>query len=250
MRHCGNVHRSCVLPSQQVRYKFSSLSAIASDNAITDLNPSTSSLSSTATTTTTVSINNYDATSKDLIDNEIRRALQKAYPLDKSIQHTNTMLFQGKSEFGEYQCNIAMPLSKTLKQKPRDIAEAIMCNMNVDDATGGGTRSIIGSMDISGPGFINIHLSPYYIKQSLYKMLLPVELTANDNNNSSNDDDDSQSSSSSSSRKNLVSFDRVGIPKVTRPQRIVVDFSSPNIAKEMHVVSIRSRMIVGMVMMT
>jgi len=194
------------------------LDAIASDEVITDITSSSSSSSSS-------SINNYDVTSMDLIDQELRRALRRAYPSDHSIHSTNTMLFQGKSEFGDYQCNIAMPLSKILKQKPRDIAETIMSNIAVD---ADGARSVIEKMDISGPGFINIHLSSYYIKRSLYQMLQPVEL--HNKYVSTSSDDKSPSS------KIDLSYNRVGIPHVTQPQRIVVDFSSPNIAKEMHVV--------------
>ena len=39
------------------------------------------------------------------------------------------------------------------------------------------------------------------------------------------------------------SNNRLNIPQVTSPSRIVVDFSSPNIAKEMHVGHLRSTII-------
>ena len=212
-----------------------------SDKVITDATSSSSSSAAAAlSAVATSSSNSYDVTSMELIDQELRRALRRAYPSDYNIHSssTNMMLFQGKSEFGDYQCNIAMPLSKVLKQKPRDIAETIMSNVAVD---ADGARSIIEKMDISGPGFINIHLSSYYIKQSLYRMLQPIELL------NTHDVSSSPSSSSSSSRtdeevmtkvkhQSYMYSSRVGVPLVTRPQRIVVDFSSPNIAKEMHVV--------------
>jgi arginyl-tRNA synthetase len=211
-----------------------------SDKVITDATSSSSSAAALSAVATSSS-NSYDATSMELIDQELRRALRKAYPSDDNIHSssTNMMLFQGKSEFGDYQCNIAMPLSKVLKQKPRDIAETIMSNVAVD---ADGARSIIEKMDISGPGFININLSSYYIKQSLYRMLQPIELLNTHDVSSS-----PSSSSSSSSRtdeevmtkvkhQSYMYSSRVGVPLVTRPQRIVVDFSSPNIAKEMHVV--------------
>ena len=222
-----------------LRQRFA-LFATASDKVITDATSLSSSSSSSS------SSNTYDATtSMDLINQELRRALRRAYPSDYSIHNSSTMLFQGKSEFGDYQCNMAMPLSKVLKQKPRDIAETIMSNVAIDahdDAdSGDGVRSIIQKMDISGPGFINIHLSSHYIKHSLFRMLQPIKHLSK---HTHIDDDDDASSSSSSSlsssrtdEKHLsYNNNRVGIPMVTRPQRIVVDFSSPNIAKEMHVV--------------
>ncbi len=63
---------------------------------------------------------------------------------------------------------------------------------------------------IAGPGFINLTLKPDYLLAQLRV---------------------SQGS------------DRLGIAPVDRPQRILVDFSSPNIAKEMHVGHLRSTII-------
>lgn len=64
--------------------------------------------------------------------------------------------------------------------------------------------------DIAGPGFINFRLAPAY---------LAAQLAA------------------------IQSDRRLGVPQVQEPQRVVVDFSSPNIAKEMHVGHLRSTII-------
>ena len=56
----------------------------------------------------------------------------------------------GRPEFGEYQFNGAMALAKTLKQKPRDIAQQILEQVKLDD--------VASKLEIAGPGFINIHL--------------------------------------------------------------------------------------------
>ena len=75
------------------------------------------------------------------------------------------LIFPAKPEHGDYQCNAALPLGKILKERPRDVAVSLMKSMQENSGT------IIQSMDISGPGFINIRLSDDYIVGKLNAML-------------------------------------------------------------------------------
>lgn len=55
-------------------------------------------------------------------------------------------------QHGDYACNVAMRLAKPLRDKPRNIAEAIVEHIPASE--------IVESIEIAGPGFINFRLTP------------------------------------------------------------------------------------------
>jgi arginyl-tRNA synthetase len=57
---------------------------------------------------------------------------------------------------GDVACNLALQLAKPLKKNPRELAKFIVDAVLADPARAG----LIEAMDIAGPGFINMRLSP------------------------------------------------------------------------------------------
>lgn len=136
-----------------------------------------------------------------LLQSKFSEALVAAF--GEEFANTDPMLVPATNpKFGDYQCNVAMSLTKPLKNNPRAIATQIIEHLTIDD--------LCQTPEIAGPGFINLRLKTDYLETQL---------------------------------QHKLGDERLGIATVNPPQRIIVDFSSPNIAKEMHVGHLRSTII-------
>ena len=62
-------------------------------------------------------------------------------------------------QFGDYQANCAMPLGKTLKKPPREVAQEILSHLDVSD--------LCDLPEIAGPGFINLRLRDDWLVKQL-----------------------------------------------------------------------------------
>ncbi|MBO2447336.1 arginine--tRNA ligase [Actinomadura barringtoniae] len=112
------------------------------------------------------------------------------------------------SQFADLQANVALPLAKRLQgergEKQNPRQIANEIVANLD------VSDVASSVEVSGPGFINFTLSDEWIAGQAQQVL---------------------------------EDERLMVPKATTPQTVVVDYSAPNVAKEMHVGHLRTTIV-------
>lgn len=107
------------------------------------------------------------------------------------------------ARFGDYQANFAMPLANHVE----GLNARDIATQIVDKID---LTDMCEPLEVAGPGFINIKLKQDWLV---------------------------------SQTKQLVADNRLGVATAKAPQKVVVDFSAPNVAKPMHVGHLRSSVI-------
>jgi len=130
---------------------------------------------------------------KQIVRDSINKVLASAQlsAVDFNIEYPADL------KFGDYSSNVAMVLAKNMEKNPRDLAQAIVNDLNRD------LPPQIEKAEMAGPGFINFYLK----KETIFQKISEVFLTGN----------------------------HYGRSKMLSGQKIVIEYTDPNAFKQFHI---------------
>jgi arginyl-tRNA synthetase len=107
-----------------------------------------------------------------------------------------------RSQRADFQADGALALARKLGRNPRDLATDVVARAELND--------LCSSVEVAGPGFVNLTIDNAVIGRELAKVYADA---------------------------------RLGVDEPDHTETVVIDYSAPNVAKEMHVGHLRSSII-------
>jgi len=131
----------------------------------------------------------------DILRAKIKKTLQQALKKAFDVDEEPKVEYPSDQAHGDYASNIGLQLSKQLKKPPQEIAQAIVENIDRGE--------LIEKAEIAGPGFINIFIS--------------------------------RKRQEKETKEILSEGDEYGQMKLPKEEKVIVEYSAPNIAKPLGV---------------
>ena len=103
-----------------------------------------------------------------------------------------------RPELADYQCNGALAAAKIAGRNPRELAEAVVASIEAPE--------LIEQLEIAGPGFINIAVTPALLTSTVSEM---------------------------------AGSERLGVAATDEPLTVLIDYGGPNMSKALHVGHLR-----------
>jgi arginyl-tRNA synthetase len=141
---------------------------------------------------------------KEKIEKLVKETIKELWGTKIKTPDISVKVEKSPSGFGDYAVNTAFSLAKSLQANPSDVASQLIKSLNDKKP------QEIAKIEAAG-GYINFYLSENFLRKELIKIY-----------------------------KNRRSY---GQSKIGRGKKVIIEYSSPNIAKPMHVGHLRSTII-------
>ncbi|MBU4204888.1 arginine--tRNA ligase [Patescibacteria group bacterium] len=141
---------------------------------------------------------------KQLIKNSIKNLQNEGKFIEFEIPEI-VVEYPKDKQHGDYSTNISLQIAKIIKKKPLEIAN-ILADQLINSR-----RDLFEKVEVAAPGFINFFISKEYLQRQIKEILKQKE--------------------------------KFGGQNIGKNRAVMVDYSSPNVAKPMHVGHLRSTII-------
>ena len=136
------------------------------------------------------------------LQQQLTEILGDAFEAEGMARDFGEVVVSQRPELADYQCNGALGAAKSVGRQPREIAEAVARRVDAPQ--------VVESIEIAGPGFLNIVVADAFLAGAVATM---------------------------------EHSERLNVQRVDDPRTVIVDYGGPNMSKALHVGHLRAAVI-------